>query len=40
MIFDEVVLIENCSFFKINVSKILHEKLNIKSYSNNIKKDT
>ena len=35
MIYDKVVLIENFSFLKINVSKILDEKLKIKSYSNN-----
>ena len=36
MIYDKVVLIENFSFLKINVSKISHEKLKIKSYSNSI----
>ena len=32
MIHDKVVLIENFSFLKINVSKIPHEKLKIKLF--------
>ena len=34
MIYDKIVLIENFSLKKINVSKILYEKLKIKSYPN------